>query len=362
MLVGHSKGGFSYALSTDLVNWTYKKLIYPMNGSGTKDTIPGLQFGDYPSIIDPQDTSRNFEYTGRDVYLYYSRAGGGEMGSKLYRMKIRFNLGIPPQTSFVVNSNSDDDDDIDGNALPLTSKGEVTLRSILAESNNRYLGFGWADSVIKITFASGINKIKLDWESMEQSYYPISIDGFQNGGNANSQNFNQGMNLVPGVEIDCNNFSGLFINGGNSTIRGLNIYNYSGDGGISLFSKGNNKIEGCIIGADKTGTIYNGSLSAISIEDSPNNTIGGLTNGKRNLLAGGVYISGLTSINNLVQGNYIGTDISGLNSIGNPGPGIQLSLKANLNSIGGTQVEARNLISGNAGNGVEIFGAWDFKK
>ena len=357
MLVGHSKGGFSYALSTDLVNWTYKKLIYPMNGSGTKDTIPGLQFGDYPSIIDPQDTSRNFEYTGRDVYLYYSRAGGGEMGSKLYRMKIRFNLGTPPQTSFVVNSNSDDDDDIDGNALPLTSKGEVTLRSILAESNNRYLGFGWADSVIKITFASGINKIKLDWESMEQSYYPISIDGFQNGGNANSQNFNQGMNLVPGVEIDCNNFSGLFINGGNSTIRGLNIYNYSGDGGISLFSKGNNKIEGCIIGADKTGTIYKGSLSAISIEDSPNNTIGGLTNGKRNLLAGGVYISGLTSINNLVQGNYIGTDISGLNSIGNPGPGIQLSLKANLNSIGGTQVEARNLISGNAGNGVEIFGA-----
>ena len=63
--------GFYYSLSDDLIHWTTIKLIMKAKLSFTPD-MPGETLG-YPSLLDPNDTSRNFEKTGQRPYLYYTR-------------------------------------------------------------------------------------------------------------------------------------------------------------------------------------------------------------------------------------------------------------------------------------------------
>ena len=67
---------------------------------------------------------------------------------------------------------------------------------------------------------------------------------------------------------------------------------------------------------------------------------------------------GLISINtdctnNIIEGNYIGTDPTGTLAQGNA-VGVLIG-QAQSNTVGGTVAGARNLISGNDGDGVVIF-------
>jgi len=66
----------------------------------------------------------------------------------------------------------------------------------------------------------------------------------------------------------------------------------------------------------------------------------------------GVLITGTTAINNLVLGNYIGTDVTGHLVLGNEEEGVGIE-GAPANTIGGTSPAATNVISGN-GWGVTI--------
>lgn len=63
--------GFYFARSDDLIHWTDRKLIMEAKLPWTPD-LPGEVIL-YPSLLDPEDTSRNFERTGRRPYLYYTR-------------------------------------------------------------------------------------------------------------------------------------------------------------------------------------------------------------------------------------------------------------------------------------------------
>jgi hypothetical protein len=56
----------------------------------------------------------------------------------------------------------------------------------------------------------------------------------------------------------------------------------------------------------------------------------------------------------LIQGNYLGTDVTGTVALGN-NRGIQIH--APNNTIGGTTVAARNVVSGNIQAGITIEGA-----
>ena len=62
---------------------------------------------------------------------------------------------------------------------------------------------------------------------------------------------------------------------------------------------------------------------------------------------------------NLMQGNFIGTDITGTKLLGNASDGVQVSLSMN-NTIGGdvttTGAPPANVIAGNSGNGVGVVG------
>jgi len=76
------------------------------------------------------------------------------------------------------------------------------------------------------------------------------------------------------------------------------------------------------------------------------NIIGGGASGAGNVIAGSGTKIRLDTNNNLIQGNLIGTDSTGTVDISGFGSGIELLANATNNTIGGTSVAARNVISG----------------
>jgi CSLREA domain-containing protein len=152
---------------------------------------------------------------------------------------------------------------------------------------------------------------------------------------------------------------GFVITSGSATIRGL-VINQFPDRGIELRTGGANVIEGNYIGTDATGTVQLGNGYGVEIRLGSNgNTIGGTTPGARNLLSGslsqdGVYIREAGTNSNTIQGNFIGTDVTGTADLGNNDRGVHIDNGASFNTIGGIVPEARNIISGNDSDGIHV--------
>ncbi|MCI0447883.1 hypothetical protein L0152_32290, partial [bacterium] len=162
-----------------------------------------------------------------------------------------------------------------------------------------------------------------------------------------------------GYAIDIIDSTNNIIGGTTSSDRNL----ISGNNGFSAIiiqgaASTGNQILGNYIGTDITGTIALGN-SGNGIEiDSPNNTVGGAAAGSINIISGnivGIRLSTVEATGNLIQGNYIGTDVSGLLDVGN---GTGVSINANNNAVGGTTSILRNIISGN-GSGIQITNCTD---
>jgi hypothetical protein len=114
----------------------------------------------------------------------------------------------------------------------------------------------------------------------------------------------------------------------------------------------NNVIQGNRIGTDVTGTIVLGNSDRGTIISGSNNAItGNLISG--NTIAGLSIGSGGTGTR--VEGNLIGTDRTGTLALGNIGFGILIT-EGSSNVIGGATPGARNVVSGNTDNGVAISG------
>ena len=153
--------------------------------------------------------------------------------------------------------------------------------------------------------------------------------------------------------------SGLTLAAGSSgsTIKGLAINRFSGDG--ILIQTSNNVVTGNFLGTDATGTLARGNSMGLVLDTgSTNNRIGGTTAAERNIISGntidGIEVMGATTTNNLVQGNYIGVDATGTADLGNVGNGVAIFSAAANNTIGGTAAGAGNVISGNDGYGIGI--------
>ena len=116
-----------------------------------------------------------------------------------------------------------------------------------------------------------------------------------------------------------------------------------------------NKIAGNLIGTDFTGTMNLGNAQAgISMNFCSNNIVGGITTGDRNIISGnhnGIFL--MESAETTISGNYVGLDISGKSSLGNNNTGIFIS-ESHRNEIGGTDPNVRNVISSNNGDGIFI--------
>jgi CSLREA domain-containing protein len=153
--------------------------------------------------------------------------------------------------------------------------------------------------------------------------------------------------------------NGLVVTAGSSTVRGLVINRFGGNG-IVLQTSGGNVIEGNSIGTDVAGDADLGNGQNGILVTTSGNTIGGTTAGAPNVLSGngvdGVQISGAGATGNKVEGNFIGTNAAGTGAIANTFQGVSI-LGASGNTIGGTAAGARNVLSGNSIDGVEIVGA-----
>ncbi len=128
---------------------------------------------------------------------------------------------------------------------------------------------------------------------------------------------------------------------------------------VAGFSSAGNVIEGNLIGPTRTGanSILNDQIG-IFISNAPETRIGGTQPGSRNLISGnddtGIRIEGPGATDTLVQGNFIGTDVTGAYPVPNFGHGIHMLDGASRTVVGGATAEARNVISGNADWGVYI--------
>ena len=131
---------------------------------------------------------------------------------------------------------------------------------------------------------------------------------------------------------------------------------------VSGASASGNTIAGNLIGVDQTGTVaVPNLLHGISIDGSASsNTIGGTRLSARNIISGnsqaGILLTNAAA-NNVVLGNFIGVDVTGERVIGNARTGISINNAAANNIVGGSSVAARNVISGNMLSGVEVASA-----
>ena len=120
-----------------------------------------------------------------------------------------------------------------------------------------------------------------------------------------------------------------------------------------------NLIEGNYIGTDSSGTKSLGNINeGIHAEAVTNNTIGGAVAGAGNLISGNLRGIWLTNAGGFViQGNIVGLNAAGTAALKNTAEGILLEPAIATNWIGGTNALARNVISGNGTYGISLIGS-----
>jgi len=89
---GREVWGIYYAFSDDLIDWTRRKLLVeiplPWTVANPGSDVSYL----YPSLLDPDSTSRSFENTDQTAYVYYTRNnfGHGSLDRDLIRIPVQF--------------------------------------------------------------------------------------------------------------------------------------------------------------------------------------------------------------------------------------------------------------------------------
>ena len=199
----------------------------------------------------------------------------------------------------------------------------------------------------------------------DPSFFGNGIVLRTNGGNVIAGNY-VGLDSG-GISADPND-NGIRIESSANTIGGSTIadrnvisgnQNAGNNGaGIIVSLGGANVVAGNYIGTDAAGTGALANNIGMLVSSSAGNTIGGLTPAERNVISGNdivnLFIGGSTATGNDVVGNYIGPSADGDVALGNAGAGIRS--RSPNNFIGGDIAGAGNVISGNAGGGIEFAG------
>jgi hypothetical protein len=217
-----------------------------------------------------------------------------------------------------------------GDGLSITASG-CTIKGLAI---NQFSGCG-------ILLTQGSNNV------VQGNFLGSSLDG--------SRKLPNGLH---GVKIL--NSAGNVVGGAAALSR--NVVMASGQNGIQLEGAGAsyNQVLGNYIGLNWTGSGMAGvGGSGIVVSNAAWNVIGGPAPGAGNLSSchrgDGLVISGPSACFNMVQGNWIGTDITGTNSAGTTGNGITI-WNAPSNTVGGLTLAAANVIVANSLNGIAISG------
>lgn len=259
--------------------------------------------------------------------------------------------GLLAGSIVIVDTNADTaDGDTTSIASLLADKGAdglISLREAIVAANNSP-NSGGVDEIHFDIGGGGTQTIQ-PLAALPTITDPVLIDGTTQLGYSGS----------PLIELDGSStvgVDGILITAGNSTIRGLVINRFDGDG-IHVSGAGGNVIQGNHIGTNFSGTtaLPNGG-DGIEITTA-NNTIGGASPGAHNVISGnsqnGIWINGIGATGNTIQGNYIGTDASGSLVLGNASAGIRIT-NGSGNMVGGTVGGAGNTIANNQDAGVAV--------
>jgi hypothetical protein len=153
-----------------------------------------------------------------------------------------------------------------------------------------------------------------------------------NGSNANGG--------APGLHIIC----------GNSTVTGLAIYGFKGDG-ILIETNGNNTLSRNYVGINPAGATAGNKGNGVTIASAAGNLVAS------NVISGnlnrGILLINAGANSNVVAANFIGTDTNGHSASPNATNGVAI-VNGFGNRIGGADVLTRNIISGNGRSGVFI--------
>ncbi len=147
---------------------------------------------------------------------------------------------------------------------------------------------------------------------------------------------------------------GIRIQGANASGNTIlnNLISGNGMGGLELlYGAHDNTIVGNLIGADVTGSFALPNTDrGLFLGGAHNNTIGGTLPTDRNVISGNAFF-GMVLHNaheNVILGNFIGTDAGGTIDVGNGNFGIEVWGDSWGNQIGGSGPNEGNLISGNS--------------
>ena len=188
-------------------------------------------------------------------------------------------------------------------------------------------------------------------------------------------------NMGDGIQIAMGGSKNLIGTDGDETgdTNEMNLISGNGQAGIWILDGHQNRVAGNRIGSDLNGAsaIPNGHTSTIGFlgavllsNGSTGNIIGTNSDGsgdsaEGNLISGnttrGVVIHNDLTNNNIIAGNLIGTDITGGATLGND-LGVEIGWNAEYNLIGtngdgNADILERNIISGNANQGILLSGS-----
>ncbi|HYI22452.1 MAG TPA: right-handed parallel beta-helix repeat-containing protein [Candidatus Limnocylindrales bacterium] len=163
---------------------------------------------------------------------------------------------------------------------------------------------------------------------------------------------------------------GLLVTGDQNTIGGTapaarNLFSGNSRHGIRISGADavGNEVLGNYVGTTATGNaaLGNGEWGMTVGGGASLNRVGGTTAGSRNLFSanGNDGIALLGGDSNEVSGNLIGTKADGSGDLGNTDNGIMVAGSSD-NLIGGTRSAAANVVSGNGGTGIDLYGTASF--
>jgi hypothetical protein len=294
-----------------------------------------------------------------------------------------------PQKKFVVTLTAEERAALDRLAAlreaitSINNQADVNAYVTLNRVGNYASLAGGTPDVINFNIpGAGVQTIAVTGTAEPTIIRPLTINGYsQTGASANTlANADNAVILIrldgaaAGAGAD-----GLTLGAGSggSTIKGLDITNFAGNG-IVVQSNGN-FILGNFIGVDPTGTtrMPNGTFpnsgDGILVLNASNNQLGSPGPADRNIISGnalnGIHILGTLTApatGNLIQSNFVGVAADGKSNVGTrtepaPAPGtaegnnlfgIEIS-GGNLNTVGGTAAGARNVIGFN-GLGIDV--------
>lgn len=194
-----------------------------------------------------------------------------------------------PASAATINVNSVDDP-----GTGTCDATECTLREAIAAANAN----ANADVLDFSGVATGSGPIFLATNALPAITQPLTIDG------TTHPDFGPGF---PGVVIDGGGLTGdgLHVTGGTTTVLGVEIDSFAGDG-IKIDTAGNNVLKGNTIG---TGGNVDGAGVSIA---SSTNVVGGTGAGEANTIqAGGDGVSVISGTGNQIRGNVF-TTVGGL--------------------------------------------------